>query len=105
MHVEKALEVSDLKKSPVRATVEDGDDVLLSSCEYFTVRRIRINGNGKILLDGKSFASVIVTSGEGSLETGDKKLDFSCGDSIFFPAQKDCIDVYGSCKLILSYVD
>ena len=105
LHVEKALEVSDLKKSPVRATVEDGDDVLLSSCEYFTVRRLRINGNGKILLDGKSFASVIVTSGEGSLEIGNKKIDFSCGESIFFPAQKGCIDVYGSCELILSYVD
>ncbi|MBQ8409456.1 MAG: class I mannose-6-phosphate isomerase [Clostridia bacterium] len=104
LHIEKALAVSDLKRSPELPCVADSDDALLSSCEYFEVRRLRCCEHCEIAVDRSSFLSLIVTEGEGKLTFDGGELAFSKGDSIFIPAQNAVLCAEGSCELIVSKV-
>ena len=105
LHVAKALEVSCLQKSPALPVIGDGDDALLAECEYFAVRRLRFDGEGRITAGKESFVSLLVTEGEGSLCYDGGRLRFSKGDSIFIPAQDRIFSVEGKCELILSKVN
>lgn len=104
LHIEKALEVSDLKRSPELCDTPDGDDVLLSECDYFEVRRLRISGELQLVLDRTSFVSLIVTEGEGRIAYGGGELALMKGDSIFLPAQDGKMTVYGNLEIIQSKV-
>ena len=104
LHIDKALAVSDLKKSPSIPEVDDGDDVILASCEYFEVRRIRVRGTGELICDKSSFLSLVVTEGDGKLKYNGRELDLFKGDSIFVPAQNEKIDLCGDFEFILSKV-
>lgn len=104
LHIEKALAVSSLKQSPDRTVIPDGKDVLLASCEYFTVRRLRIDGEMTRAVDETSFVSLIVTDGEGSLTMHGKTLPLRKGDSVFIPAQSAEYTLKGQCELIKSYI-
>lgn len=104
LHVDKALEVSMLKKSPPLPETSDGDDVMLASCEYFEVKRLRVGGSREIFADGESFVSLIVTDGEGGLDFDGGSLNIVKGDSIFVPANAGKLIVSGKCELILSRV-
>ena len=105
LHIEKALEVSNLMKSPALTPTADGCDVLLTSCSYFDVRRLCISDKKIITVDKTSFVSLIVTEGRGSISWESKKMDFVKGDSIFIPAQNAEYQVQGCCELILSKVN
>jgi mannose-6-phosphate isomerase len=105
LHIEKALEVSNLKKSPTLPEIGDGDDCLLAECEYFKVRRVKVQGFGEVEASGESFLSLTVTDGCGTLIFDDERLDFCKGDSIFVPAQDKKLGVEGACELILSTVE
>lgn len=105
LHIEKALEVSCLERSPECTPISDGDDVLLAECEYFSVRRMRIDGGFRLYSDEDSFLSLIVTSGQGSLCYDGGRLDLCLGDSVFIPAQKGSFDIMGKCEIIISKVN
>lgn len=105
LHVEKALEVSCLQKSPPLPEIPDGADVTLTSCGYFEVNRQRVDGNGTISVNRDSFASLVVTEGQGSLLFDGGALDFTKGDSLFIPAQDRVFDLIGTCELIVSRVN
>lgn len=104
LHIEKALEVSSLDCSPALPDVGDGCDALLSKCEYFSVRRKRIDGEGEIVADKRSFVSLIVTEGEGALKYDGGEMKIVKGDSIFVPAQDKSFKIEGRCELIDSRV-
>ena len=104
LHVEKALEVSSLECSPALPDVGDGCDVLLSECEYFCVRRKRIDGEGEIAADENSFVSLIVTEGCGVLKYDGGEMNIVKGDSIFIPAQNKSFKICGKCELVDSRV-
>ena len=104
LHVEKALEVSDLKKSPELDDTPEGDDVLLASCTYFEVRRLRVCGKKEIAVDSTSFISFLVTDGEGSLIYDGGKLEMKKGDSIFIPAHTTDLIIDGNLEIIESKV-
>ena len=104
LHIAKALEVSNLHKSPELPEIPDGDDVLLASCKYFEVKRLRIDSEKEIFCNDESFISIIVTEGEGSLKFDGGQLVFSKGDSIFVPADSGKLCLSGKCELILSRV-
>lgn len=104
LHVEKAVEVSSLKKSPDLPQIPDDEDVLLSECEYFNVRRLRANGEANLCVTEESFCSLIVTEGSGSLSLGDNSIEFAKGDSIFVPAQNADISIKGKCEIIVSRI-
>lgn len=104
LHVEKALEVSDLKKSPEIGDTPDGDDVMLAECEYFEVRRLRSCGKSELETDRKSFVSLIVTDGEGRLVYDGGELGLRKGDSVFIPAQDARFIIDGDLEIIESKV-
>ena len=102
LHVEKALAVSDLKKSPALPAIPDGEDVLLAACGYFEVRRLRFGGSGTVTATPESFTALTVTEGEGTLSDGETALSFRKGDTLFIPAQETAFTVTGACEMILS---
>ena len=102
LHVEKALAVSDLKKSPALPEIPDGENVLLAECGYFEVRRLRFAGEGTITATAGSFTALTVTEGEGTLSDGESILSFRKGDTLFIPAQETSFAVTGACEMILS---
>ena len=102
LHVEKALAVSDLKKSPALPAIPDGEDVLLAACGYFEVRRLSFGGSGTVTAIPESFTALTVTEGEGTLSDGETALSFRKGDTLFIPAQKAAFTVTGVCEMILS---
>ena len=102
LHVEKALAVSDLRKSPALPAIPDGEDVLLAECGYFEVRRLRFAGEGTVTATAKSFTALTVTEGEGSLSDGESILSFRKGDTLFIPAREKSFAVKGNCEMILS---
>ncbi len=105
LHIEKALEVSCLEKSPDLPCIPDGADVQLASCGYFEVRRLRFISDGEISVDNTSFVSLMVTEGRGKLIYDGGELHFSKGDSIFVPARDMVCKVKGKCEMILSRVN
>ncbi len=105
LHIEKALEVSCLTKSPALPATPEGADVLLAECGYFEVRRLRFDGEGQISVDDGSFVSLMVTEGSGTLLYEGGILVFSKGDSLFIPAQNTTCRVMGNCEMILSRVN
>lgn len=102
LHVEKALAVSDLKKSPALPAIPDGENVLLSECGYFEVRRLRFGEAGTVTATPASFTALTVTEGEGTLSDGKSTLSFRKGDTLFVPAQEAAFTVTGACEMILS---
>ena len=102
LHVEKALAVSDLRKSPALPAIPDGTDVLLAECGYFEVRRLRFAGEGTVPATVESFTALTVTEGEGTLSDGESVLSFRKGDTLFVPAQETSFAVTGACEMILS---
>ena len=102
LHVEKALAVSDLCKSPALPEIPDGADVLLAECGYFEVRRLRFAGEGTVTATAESFTALTVTEGEGTLSYEGGELAFAKGDTLFIPAQEKSFAVKGNCEMILS---
>ena len=102
LHVEKALAVSDLCKSPALPEIPDGADVLLAECGYFEVRRLRFDGEGAVKATAESFTALTVTEGEGTLVYDGGELGFAKGDTLFVPAQETSFAVKGNCEMILS---
>ena len=104
LHIEKAVEVSNLKKSPDLPQIPDCEDVLLAECEYFNVRRLRVSGEKVIDLGEDSFSSLIITEGSATLSYNGEDMPLAKGDSVFVPAQNGQITIKGECEIILSRV-
>jgi len=104
LHIEKAVEVSNLKKSPELKAIANDKDVVLAQCKYFTVRRLKVAGSMGIDIDKSSFHSLIVAEGSGEVMLNGEKTQINKGDSVFVPAQNGKYTVDGQCEIILSYV-
>ena len=104
LHIDKALEVSNLKKSPEIKKIPDENEVTLASCEYFDVIRLRVNGDKEISVDDDSFLSIISIDGGAKLIFDGGELDVSAGESVFVPANAGKITIIGECQLILSRI-
>ena len=105
LHIEKALQVSDLKKSPSLPVIGDEAEVTLADCEYFKVRRLRVSDRSEICVDRSSFLSLTVTRGEGVLRHAEGEAEIKKGDTLFIPAQEACFEVVGDLEMIESKVN
>ena len=101
LHIEKAIEVSNL--FPPRPTETLSDDTI-ASCKYFTVKKIDCTDTEKVEIDNKCFRSLVIIDGEGSVEINGFKIEFKKGESIFVPAQNGTMNFIGEFEAILSYV-
>ncbi len=99
LHVEKALEVSNLKKTPGYVRPESD---LLAECKYFKVKKLTVSQKAQTELDETSFCSIIVTDGEGKMRFKGKDFELKKGDSLFIPAQKGVVEFAGELDIIIS---
>ena len=104
LHVDKALAVSDLKKSPALPRIPDVDDALLARCDYFSVRRMRFKSFGELVTYPNSFTALTVTEGNGTLIHDEGEISLSKGDTVFIPAADAAYTVKGPLEVILSRV-
>ena len=104
LHVEKALEVSDLTRAadavePVKTVVEGGVFTEVSSCEYFTVTKLE--ADGAVAIDNPdSFIAVLITKGEGTIN-GEAFVQY---DTFFIPAGSEPVELSGNFEALLSEV-
>ena len=101
LHIEKAVEVSNLYPAPMQKKYDDNK---LAECKYFTVEKINCNGNTEIKTDTESFRCLTVLDGSGILESGGASMSISKGESIFIPAHDGKIVLNGEIDAVLSYV-
>lgn len=106
LHVDKAIEVTERDVAipyPVGSEIDcDGyTKKLLSSCEYFTVNALSINGNARFNADATSFHSLLCLSGE--VKVGE--LTLTKGESLFVPANNGEYTLSGNAKIIMTTID
>ena len=97
LHVEKALDVT-LCTPPVKHDFGEH----LAQCEYFTVDARK--GAFADAVDEKSFVSLLITEGEGTLTCGGEAVSVKKGDSYFLPANSGSYTVQGSCQTLVTRV-
>lgn len=101
LHIEKAVEVSDLCPAPPQKKY-DGNK--LAECKYFTVEKLSCHGSLEIKTDTGSFRCLTVLEGSGTLESDGASMSISKGESIFIPAREGKIVLNGEADAVLSYV-
>lgn len=101
LHVEKAVDVANLKPTKPTPKAENG---ILASCNYFTVEAKGCTDTATITLTEDSFRAVNIVAGEGVLSLEDEQLSVTKGDCIFIPAMDAEVTVKGNCELVISYV-
>lgn len=111
LHVDKAVDVTKCTipegtLDPIGMPVKhDGyTSILLAECRYFTMTLIDVENLFAGTADEKSFTSLIVLDGEGSIKCGDEEYSLKKGDSIFIPANSSSYYISGDTKILLSQV-
>ena len=107
LHVDKALEVTDLTPIPDRAPApvqqEDGHTrQTLGVCDYFDVTKLCVKTRAE-LPAGDAFRHLLVLEGEGTLTGEGVEIALRPGTSVFLPADASCT-VEGHCTAILTTV-
>ncbi len=102
LHVEKALEVSDLTRAadatePTQVIVEGGVFSQVSTCSYFTVTELKADGTVTIGTPD-TFTAVLVLEGEGTID-GEP---FGRYDTFFLPADAGEVEMKGCFTALLS---
>ena len=104
LHIEKAVKVA--KRQPIEKIHSCSPH--MAKCKYFTVDKLNMDGErvrkveGEI--DGKSFVSVLVLSGKGTLKSGEESLEFEKGDSLFLTAGSGNYEITGCCEALVTTV-
>lgn len=109
LHVEKAMEVTDLFPAP---PYKCGDLIThdgftskeLSTCEYFTVYNLQITSKADLMADDKSFNSLLVLEGSGTLEANGQSYEIEKGNSVFIPADFGKYSIAGKLQVILTKI-
>lgn len=93
LHVDKALRVCDLS---VYENTFRGDEELIGSCKYFTVRKLKVSGKTSLSVTARSYLAISVVCGEGICEGERAKA----GDSFFSPASSGEITLDGDMTVL-----
>lgn len=111
LHIDKALDVTNLcpaKPYPVSEPVQKDDytEKLLSSCEYFTVYSMDIDGGTSLSAGSSSFVHILVLDGEAVL-SADNADDIKLvkGSSVFIPAGFGSFKINGKCTAVKTTVE
>lgn len=111
LHVDKAVEVSQLTPSektygqqPKVELDNHNTKSTLATCEYFTTECYTVDNSITLNADEKSFHSLIILDGTGSITCGEENVSYKKGDSIFLPANAGGYTVEGTCSFILTTI-
>ena len=107
LHVEKAIDVTNCIP-PTRSTEPEGDLVeydnyssqLLTKCDLFNVKKVNVKDFFDGVADEKSFVSVLVTEGNGTIDD----IEIKKGDSLFVPAGYGTFTIKGNLEIIVTRV-
>lgn len=108
LHVEKALEVTNLTKADKARSdyhLEKYDGYLrgvIAKCQYFTVELLEIKTQVVMKADHTTFHSLLVLEGEAKIYSDHDTLYATKGESIFIPAGYGTYSIQGESKIILS---
>ena len=107
LHTEKAVEVTNCvppthDTKPIGALEQfDGfTKQLLTACDLFTVYAIDTETAYSGVADEKSFVSLVVTDGAGTISCGEEELAVQKGDSLLLTANSGIFSVNGKLTLI-----
>ena len=111
LHVDKALDVMCFEPYEQRAfgllepQEKDGNVVQqLSLCKYFQCEKYQIQEQQTLYVDESSFVSLVILDGNGIITSGEEKISFHAGDSIFIAAGRKAVHVEGTCELITTRI-
>ena len=107
LHVEKAIDVTNCVP-PTRSTDPEGElfeydnysTQLLTECDLFSVKKVSVKDFFDGVADEKSFVSVLVTDGVGTIDG----IDIRKGDSLFIPAGYGTFTIKGNIEAIITRV-
>ena len=110
LHVEKAIDVSSLTpsdtadKQSAPESIPCGTKTALASCEYFTTEKYEVDGTVEIDVNESSFASLVITEGEGTVTGAENSVPFKAADSLFVPAGAGKVQISGKCIVVKTTV-
>ena len=91
LHVDKAIDVTDLKPVEVETPLKVTKNGLLINCPYFSVTKLDLEGNYAAKgLGSKGFRTLLFLDGEANLRDGANTMVCKKGDCLFIPAS--CLD-------------
>lgn len=107
LHIEKAVDVTKCTP-PSHSTSPEGELIkydnystqLLTECDLFSVKKISVSDFFDGVANGRSFVSILVTDGNGTVDG----LDIKKGDSLFIPANYGTFTVKGNLEIILTRI-
>lgn len=98
LHINQALDVINYKKLNITQSKKKN---LLVKCKFFKVYRDELHNEViQRHASKKSFHSLVVVSGKGSIKQGDTTINIHVGDSLFIPAGTGEYSVKGTLSLI-----
>lgn len=104
LHVDQALKVTNT--TPM--TCQKSFAPHLGSCKYFTVDKLVMDGSrvAKVsgCVDDRSFLSILILDGSGTVTAGGDSVEFKKGDSLFIPAGTGSYEITGICDALLTTV-
>lgn len=110
LHVEKALEVTDL--CPSEPTVQypaeafsGGTVRKLESCDHFASDLVSVTEYAAFSVGKETFHHLLVLDGEAVLETQSGTFAVKKGDSILLPAKLGRYEIIGRCQYIVTRMD
>ena len=96
LHIDKALKVIDYRK--YQPTKPQGE--YIAKNQYFTVKKVEVNGELELSADNGSFISFTFIDGEGMVDS----IPFKVFDTFFLPYQKSC-KITGKGTIIVSSLE
>lgn len=107
LHIDKAIAVAQTKPpkyeiKPMGPTEKRtyGTETLLTKCDLFTVFRYSVNGELTLKTGSDSFNHLLITEGEGKIDS----VDFKKGDSFFIPANYGKYVISGKFEAIVTKI-
>ena len=104
LHIEKAVAVTNCAP----AKKDDSHYPHIADCDYFTVDKLNLDGTTFNKLEGtvseKSFLSILVLDGEGTITSNGESVSYKKGDSIFLTAGSGEYSIDGVCDALLTTI-
>ncbi len=109
LHIEKALDVTDLKATTLPygnfgRIIKEGSNTIreLTVCEQFTANLLKLKGKMTVA-EKDTFVSLVVIDGNLSVSWGENNIDAKKGDSIFVPANFE-VELNGDAEVLYCFV-
>lgn len=110
LHIEKAIEVTSLKKAEKPQVeydfkAQDGySRAGLVACKYFKVDTLKVTDKASLVVDETSYHCIVVLEGKAHITSQGESLEVVKGDTVFLPASSGDYTIEGNCQVILSRI-